>query len=120
MSSKIRTLITTVEEWEAAKHAADRSKDTAILQIGAEWCKHCQPVDDAFQTFFKTYKFSFFYSDAADSERTDHFQCRMLPSVIIYLPASKETKMNQSMREEKVEEVLKTYCFPILVMDDDF
>lgn len=112
--------MSSVDDWEAQKLKHNENKGTLVLQIGAPWCKHCAPVKTQFESFDDKYTFTFLYSDASDSELTDHFECSKLPAVIVYTPTDQQTFMTESVRIDMVEYILKRYCSPKLVLTEDF
>ena len=119
-TNTVRISISTVEEWNNLTRTADETKRVLVLQVGAHWCRHCQPVEEAFQSLGEKYTFDFVYTDASDSELTDHFLCKRLPTIVIYIPGNNEAKVIESVRCDNVDIIAKEYFHPKLVLDEDF
>ena len=115
--------IRTEDEWAALvsqKNEQADAADTIVLQVGADWCQHCRPVAEELASLSSEFVFDSLYTDASDSELLDFFSCTRLPTLIIYHPSLPDPIVVQSARVSHVKDILKQYCRPKLVLDDDF
>lgn len=117
-----RILISTVEHWDTWKQTVDKdgSKKTILLQLGAEWCQHCEPVGFEIAKKLSDYQFHSLYTDASDSELFEHFNCTKLPAVVFYRPGDDKDTVIQSVRVNTVTDHIRDHCDPKLVLDTDF
>lgn len=116
----ILPLIASVEEWQELKLKSDKSGKVLVLQIGADWCKHCKPVEDTLQALQNDYTFDFVYTDASDSDLPVHFGCTHLPTIVLYNPQSQETAMTESVRTNTAPVIINNACSKKLVLDEEF
>ena len=114
------SMISTVEEWEAALLACKSDNVPIVLQVGAEWCEHCGPVKNAIASLQEKYDFKHIHTDAADSELVDHFKCTKLPTLVFFNHTMETPSMVQSVRTSTVESHIQKYTKPKLVLNDDF
>lgn len=112
--------ITSVEEWQECKSKSDESGQVLVLQIGADWCKHCKPVEDTIQALQKDYTFDFVFTDASDSDLPVHFGCTHLPTIVLYNPQSQETVMTESVRTNTAPAIINEACSKKLILDEEF
>lgn len=77
-------------------------------------------MEEVIHGLAKDYEFSFFYSDASDSELSDHFECTRLPTIVIYKPDTKDSKITQSVRTSTAPDLIKQNCRQKLILDEDF
>lgn len=120
--SRGRISISTIEDWSKWKENVSKTdnKKTILLQLGAEWCQHCEPVGFEIAKSLAEYKFHSLHTDANDSELFEHFECKKLPAIVFYKPGDDKEIMVESIRVSTVSTHVREHCEPKLVLDTDF
>ena len=111
--------IITVDEWTEACAKATEDKMPILLQIGAEWCERCPAMHECIAKLKPDFKFAWVYSDAADTELTEHFEFSKLPAVVL-MSGDTEVARYQAVPPEGVEALVKKQCPAVLRLDEDF
>lgn len=117
--SPVATLIT-VEEWNTARDSAVEAKETLLLQLGASWCERCPAMHEAIAEMKADFQFKWVYSDAADTELTEHFEISKLPAVVMINEGMKAPWIRQAASVEVVRGAVKLMCPGVFVTDADF
>ena len=112
--------IITVEEWDEQKTLSLSDKQALVLQIGSDWCERCPAMHDALAAMKTDFKFKWVYSDAADTELTDHFEVSKLPAVVMFKEGMDEPWVRQAASVTVVREAVKLMCPGVFVTDADF
>lgn len=118
-ANPVETLVT-VEHWEETVKSADAKKRTLVLQIGAKWCERCPAVYDCISALKTDFEFEWVYSDAADTELTEHFEISKLPAIVMYKTGMAQPFVRQAVSEGLVREAVKLMCPGVFVTDADF
>ena len=112
--------ITTVEEWTDACTQAENDKETLVLQIGSDWCERCPAMHSCIEQLKANYQFKWIYSDAADTELTEHFRFTKLPAVVIFRTSEDEVWKAQAVSVDTVQKAVRATCPGVLCLDADF
>ena len=65
------------------------------------------------------YQFDYFYTDAADTELTEHYEVSKLPAFVLYKTPESEPIVLSPASPEQVQGVVKGNCTPVLRLDAD-
>ena len=109
--------IVTVDEWE---EACKDQEETVILQIGSDWCERCPAMHKCIGALKTDYKFTWVYSDASDTELTEHFTFTKLPAVVIASPRHEGAFKAQAVSEHTVQTAVREMCTAVFHLDADF
>lgn len=115
----VATLVT-VDEWNTACTDATQAKETLVLQIGSNWCERCPAMHDCLAALKTDFTFKWVYSDAADTELTEHFEISKLPAVIVFKDGMQKPWKAQAVGSTEVVKAVRLLCPGVFVTDADF
>lgn len=118
-ASPVATLIT-VEEWQEACTNATTDQATLVLQLGSDWCERCPAMHQCIKALKTDFNFKWVYSDAADTELTEHFEISKLPAVVVYKEEMSEPWVRQAVSVVEVQQAVKLMCPGVFALDADF
>lgn len=110
-------VLRTVEELDAARAAATRP---LLLVVKAAWCERCPAFTNEVSTLVTEFQFEYCYTDAADTELTDHFNILKLPAYVLCLGRTDEPHVQSPASPADVRARVEAHCTPVLRLDADF
>ena len=116
------TTIVTVEDWEATCTRVKATNNVVVLQIGSDWCERCPAMHECIKVLQSHFRFEWFYTDAANTELSEHFEISKLPAVVIFKPGATEDGIwkQQAVAIPVVQQAVKLICPAVFVTDVDF
>lgn len=113
----VSTLVA-VDEWQ---DVCSKAKDDEILclQIGSDWCERCPAMHTCIKALKTDFQFTWLYSDAADTELTEHFKISKLPAVVLYRKEGGPW-VKQAANPTEVQQAVRLACSRVFVTDADF
>lgn len=109
----------TVDELDAARSAM-RPNRPLLLVVKAQWCERCPAFGEAVADLASTYQFDCYYTDAADTELTEHHTISKLPAYVLHTTPESEPTVQSPSTPEQVQAAIKGSCTPVLHLDADF
>jgi hypothetical protein len=111
--------VKTVEEVEAARVATARGRPL-LLVVKAAWCERCPAFGAAVGDLATKFDFEYCYTDAGDTELTEHHDIARLPAFVLYTAPGVEPLVCAAATPAQVTRSVTAHCAPCLVLDADF
>ena len=114
--------VKTVEEMDAAR-AAMQPDRPLLLVVKAQWCERCPAFGEAVADLASAYHFDYYYTDAADTELTEHHTISKLPAYVLHTAPESEPTVQSPATPEQVQAAIRASCarvLPALHLDADF
>ena len=98
--------VRTVEQLESAR-ALMRAGQPLLLVFKAAWCQHCPAFGNAVGALATRYQFDYYYTDAADTELTEHYNILKLPAYVLYTAPDAEAHVQSSATPSQVQQMVE-------------
>lgn len=111
--------VRTAEDVEAARAETARGRPL-LLVVKAAWCVRCPAFGAAVGDLATKYDFEYCYTDANDTELTEHYDITKLPAFVLYTGPEAEPIVSSPATPLQVQGAVEGCCSPCLVLDADF
>lgn len=110
-------LLRTVQELE---EAIGRALQPLLLIVKASWCARCPEFSREVSTLATQYQFEYCYTDAADTEMTEHYNITKLPAFVLVSTNADPPLVKSPALPTEVRAAVEAACRPALQLDADF
>lgn len=111
--------VKTVASMEAAT-AAMRPGRPLLLVVKATWCERCPAFAARVAELALDYEFDYYYTDAADTELTEHHSIAKLPAFVLHTGPKVEAAVHSPASPDDVSKEIRAHCAPRLQLDAEF
>jgi len=110
--------VKTVGDMDAAREAMDPNRPL-LLVLKAPWCARCPAFGEAVGDLATKFQFDYYYTDASDTELTEHYDVTKLPAFVLYKGPEAEPLVHSPATPEQVVGAVADSCTPVLQLDAD-
>ena len=110
-------LLRTVKEMDAAQATATRP---LLLIMRADWCARCPAFGNEVATLATEYQFEYCYTNADDTELTEHFQVIKLPAFVLSRNSGDDVLVMPAAAPRDVRLAVESCCEPVLNLVTEF